>query len=289
MLNSVPNPNEKWYRKYCPISGPMFARICKDYWLILSLGAALSISFHWLFVTFLPMYNMRYRLQLVRRAAPILKAMIGEDINDIISTTSLGAFAYLHPISLAILIGFGILLPTGLIVGPIDRGTIELVLATPLSRKKYMATTIVAGLLGGLILTGAMLMGSWIGILRTQQELPQPYHLSRIIMVVVNLFSIYVLVLGVSAFLSAISSIRGWVVGWAFGLTLVAYLLHFLAEWWEWVRTISFVGPMYYYHPIKIAVGKYDPTRDIVVIAAAGVIFLILSVIAFCRRNIAVV
>lgn len=279
----------KWYSRYCPISGPMFARICKDYWLVLTLGTALALSFHWLYVTFLPLYNLRYKLRYIKQLPGIVKAMIGGDLFDIISTTSLGAFAYVHPISLMLLIGFAMLLPTGLIVGQIDRGTIELVLSTPLSRKKFMLTNLFAGGLAGAILTGGMILGTWIGVQYTHEKLPEPYELRRIFLCVLNLYMLYLLAMSAASFLSAISSIRGWAVGWTFGICLVAYLMHFMSEWWKWVANIAFIGPMYYYHPIKIATGKYDPTGDMLAIGAATAVLMILSVICFCRRNIAVV
>jgi len=279
--------NGKSWTRFCPVSGTLFARICKDYWIIAALGVSILISFHWIFVTFLPRYDMRYKLVYIRRMPEILKAMIGKDLLDIATTTGLGSFAYLHPMTLAVLLGFAVLLPSGLIVGQIDRGTIELVLSTPLSRKKFMFTTVVAGGVAGVVLVAGMLLGTWLGVKHT--ELREPYNFGRIVICAVNLYAIYLVALGCSTFFSAVSTIRSWAVGWAFGLCLVAYLIHFTSEWWGWVRKISFLGPLYYYHPIKIATGQYDPSRDIMCMVAASVVLFVVSIVWFSRRDIAVV
>jgi len=287
-MDDTPGEKLSWTR-FLPVSRTLLGRICKDYCAITVLGAAVLIGFHWLFVTFLPLYDVKYKLTLVRRMHGFLKAMIGQDFMEIISTTGIGSFAYLHPISLAVLFGFAILLPTGTIVGQIDRGTIDLILSRPVSRRKFMATSIVAGLIVGAIMVGAMLLGSYIGSISVHDKLHQPYLYSRIVTCAVNLYVLYLVALGYSTLFSAITTIRSSAVGWAFSLSLGTYMLHFLAQWWEPIKKISFVGPLYYFRPIKIAAGNYDPTQDIFLLAAAALILLCLAVICFTRRDIVIV
>lgn len=249
----------------------------------------LGLSFHWLFITFIPRYNLRYHLQHVKNLPPVLKAMIGEDIMEIISTTGLGAFAYMHPVTLAALLGFAIWMATGSIVGPIDRGTIDLTLSTPLGRKKFLITNIVAGMLGGLIIIGAMLLGSWLGVKQTGEALKEPYYFGKIVYCSVNLYAVYLVTLALSVFFSSICTMRSAAVGAAFGITLTTYMLHFIAEWWPVAARISFLGPMHYYRPIKIAAANYDPTGDILGLTAVALVLFIVSIICFSKRDIAVV
>ncbi len=278
--------NLSWQR-FLPISLPLAGRIVRDYWLITFICATTLFSFHWLVVTFLPLYNMRYRLNYIRHLPNIVRAMIGQDVMDMISSTSIGAFAYLHPISLTILMAFAILLPTWVLVGQIDRGTIELILSTPTSRKKILTTTILAGILGGAVLIVGMLLGTRIGIHYTR--LPEPVDFNRLITVAVNLYCLYIQLLAIGVLFSVITSQRGIAVGWTMALAIVSYLLHFLSEWWAFIEKIAFLGPLYYFRPIKIATGLYDPTRDMtILLGTSGVIFII-SYVWFSRRDIAVV
>lgn len=242
-----------------------------------------------MWVTFLPVYDMKYKLGYIRKWPEVFKAIIGPDIMDLISITSIGSLSYIHPMTLMGLLGFAVLLPSGVIVGQIDRGTIDLVLATPLSRRKFMATTILTGCLGGAILVGAMLLGTWIGIQHTAGELAEPYQYGRIVTCAINLYTVYLVALGYSTFFSAISTIRGWAVGFGCAMGIVVYLLHFLSEWWELVRKISFLGPLYYYRPIKIVTGHYDPTGNMLLLTGAAAALLLLGTVCFTRRNIAVV
>jgi len=277
------------YRRLCPISGPVLGRIARDYWHVTGLGVVLLAGFHWLFVTFLPLYNMRYKLAYIKRMPEIVKAMIGPDLMAIISTTGIGSFAYVHPVSLIVVFGFAILLSSGTISGQIDRGTIDLVLSTPLSRKKFMFTSILAALASGALLIAAMLLGTWIGVKHVGVKLREPYQYGLIVVCAVNLYAAYVVVLGYSTFFSAVSTLRGSAVGWSCAVSLVVYLLHFLAEWWEPIKRISFLGPLHYFRPIKIVAGNYDPTNDILLLTGTGVALLILAVVCSTRRDITVV
>jgi ABC-type transport system involved in multi-copper enzyme maturation permease subunit len=279
-------PPTSW-KRFLPISIPLWNRIWKDYWFTTLICTLTLFLFHWLVVTFLPLYDLRYRLIHIRRMPQILKAMIGPDLMEIVSTTCIGSFAFLHPISLAVLMAIAIMIPSWVLVGQIDRGTIELILSTPTSRRKLLFTTIWAGLFGGVILIAFMLIGVWVGVSTT--KLNEPYHFDLIVRVAINLFALYILFLSISIFFSSIFSIRGLATGWVVAFAVFTYLLHFLSEWWEFFSRISFLGPLYYFRPIKIAAGVYDPTRDIVVLLVVSIALLTLSTVWFSRRNIAVV
>ncbi|MFA5863305.1 MAG: ABC transporter permease subunit [Phycisphaerae bacterium] len=275
-------------KKYIlPISVPIWGRIWRDYWHITLICGGTLVGFHWLAITFLPKYNMKYRLYIIDNLPGIVKAMIGPDLMQMTSKTSIAAFIYLHPVSLLILVAFAIMMPSWMLVGQIDRGTVELLLATPVSRKKIIFTTFLAGIVGGIVLVASMLLGSWIGI---QQTHLTEIRFDRICVVALNLYMLYLLILSGSIFFSAITSIRGMAVGWTIALGVIAYLLHFLAEWWTWVGKIAFLGPLYYFRPIKIAAGNYtDLPKDLTILVAASAVLLVISMIWFSRRDIAVV
>jgi ABC-2 type transport system permease protein len=277
------------WNRFLPISRALLGRACRDYFVLLSLGVVLMISFHWLFVTFLPAYNVRYKLNYIKNMPPFLKAMIGSDIEQITSTTAIGSFAYMHPISLAMIFALAAVVPTGLLAGQIDRGTVELTLSAPISRKKYFCTTLVYSVLAGAVLVAAMVVGSWIGVWRTAPKLREPYHLAQIALCAANLYSIYLVAMGWSLFFGAIYALRGPAIGWAFALSMVSYLIHFLAEWWDVIQKISFIGPMYYFRPIKIVSGGYDPSHDMMILCVASLVFVVAGGIVFSRRDIAVV
>jgi ABC-2 type transport system permease protein len=285
---SAGNNSSQKLSRFLPLSLPLWGRIWRDFWYITLICAGTVFSFHWIVITFLPNYNMRYRLSYIRQLPAFVKAMIGQDLMDVITLTSIDAFAYLHPISLAILIAFAVMLPSWVLVGQIDSGTIELILATPVSRKKILGTTVLAGMVGGAFLVGAMLLGTWIGVQRTR--LPEHFYFERIVVCAINLYAMYLVMLGAAVFFSAVTSLRGMAVGWSIGVCVGAYLLHFLAEWWLFVKKIAFLGPLYYFRPIKIATGHYDSLySDVaVLLVAAGVLFLV-SAVWFSKRDIAVV
>lgn len=293
----------KPFSRFVPISATLLARICRDYAAVTLLAIGLAISWHWLWFTFLPRFNMKYQLTMFRRVAPAFKAIMGGDLEALLgklSQTSIGAVAYLHPVTLIILLAYAVMLPSGLLVGQIDRGTIEFTLSTPLSRRKLIFTTILAGCMGGALLILAMLAGTAIG--RHFTTLTDPYHFHRIVICAVNLYAVYLVAFAISTVFSSFTRVRSYAVGWPLGLGLIVYLLHFLAEWWQWVKKISFLGPIHYYHPIRIATEGYnpithtfdpahtfDPTNNIIALIAAAAVLFAIAAYGFSRRDIAVV
>jgi ABC-type transport system involved in multi-copper enzyme maturation permease subunit len=265
----------------------MLVRTWWDYWLMLLISSGTLFGFHWLAVTFLPMYDLRLRLNYIRRMPPFVKAMFGPDLLSITSMTAMNSFAYLHPVTLAILMAIAIVLPSWMLVGQIDRGTIELTLSTPTSRKKIVSTTIIAGLIAGAILSASMLLGTWVGIQNT--KLPEPIVFKYTALIELNLFALYVLCMSVSIFVSSICSLRGTAVGLTMAFCVGSYLVHFLSEWWKLIEKIAFLGPIYYFRPIKIAAGTYNPTQDILILLGVSAVLMIISTIWFSKRDIAVV
>ncbi len=286
--NNCCSKRQGCFSRFLPVSLPVWGRIWRDYWYITILCAITLFSFHWIVVTFLPNYNMKYRLSYIRQLPQFVKAMIGQDLMDVISLTAIDAFAYLHPISLAVLVAFAVMLPSWVLVGQIDRGTVELVLATPVSRKKILGTTILAGIVGGALLIGSMLLGTWVGVKTTR--LPEVFLFDRILVCALNLYAMYLVLLSASVLFSVMTSLRGTAVGWAIGSCVGAYLIHFLSEWWTWVQKVSFIGPLYYFRPIKIAAGHYENLpKDIGVLLAVSVVLFLISTVWYSKRDIAVV
>lgn len=271
-------------RKSGPIAWPLWWRIWRDHLGLMILSAGVMLGWHWLWVSFLPMYEHRYKLGLIRQLPKIFKAMVGEDLFQMITPTALNAFAYGHPITLVVIMAFVVVIVTDVIVGQIDRGTIDLILATPLTRLKMMTTIILVSLVGGALLVAAMLAGTGLGLHYTQ--LVTPVKFSSIVICAINVYVLYVCVLGCAVFISSLSSIRSWAVGWAIGISLASYLLHFLAEWWSLAAKISFIGPLKYFHPVRIAATGQWPSRDLAVLGAAGAVLMVTATIIFCRRNI---
>ncbi len=273
--------------RWLPISLPLAVRTFWDYWLITLASGATLFGFHWLVVSVVPRFDLKYKLRYIRNMPDIVKAMFGPDLQEIISFTSMGSFGYLHPITLAILMAMAVMIPTWCLSGQIDRGTIELILSTPTTRRKMVFTTILSGVIGGAILTGSMLLGTWVGIQYT--KLPEPLNFRQLVIVAINLYAIYILCMSVGVFFSSMFSVRSIAVGFTVAFSVGAYLIHFLSEWWEFLQKIIFISPLYYFRPFKIASGHYDPTQDITILLGISVILLIISTIWFSKRDIAVV
>ena len=115
--------------------------------------------------------------------------------------------------------------------GEIDRGTVDVLLGLPVSRRKAYYVEVFAWMLSGMfVLTMGYLGHRTTAPLMPADMRPGPVDAA---FVLINLFCVY-LAVGAFAFLiSANSDRRGRAIGATIALVLCSYLLNFLAQFWE--------------------------------------------------------
>jgi ABC-type transport system involved in multi-copper enzyme maturation permease subunit len=86
---------------------------------------------------------------------------------DLFSLPGSIAVGYIHPIAIALLSVFAIAFPLSAVAGERQRGTLEVVLARPISRRTYYLTAFVASLIFVGLLMAASLIGSVVAAAAT--------------------------------------------------------------------------------------------------------------------------
>lgn len=102
-------------------------------------------------------------LQLMDRLPSFIKSSLGGEILQVGNTSALLAIGYQHPLVLLLYMLFAVGVPTTLLAGELQKGTMELILSRSVTKTHvYLCTavTTIAGMLG-LIL--AMFMGTVVG------------------------------------------------------------------------------------------------------------------------------
>jgi ABC-type transport system involved in multi-copper enzyme maturation permease subunit len=215
---------------------------------------------------------------------PVLGALLGAPVGDGLSALLLQSLLWVHPVVLAIVWGFAVVSCTRFPAGEIDRGTIDVLLGLPASRRSvYVADSVVGITLGAAIIA----VGS-IGYFLGSTALPAASRPdpAAVALVMVNLFCVFVSVTGVGCLVSALSDRRGRAISVIFGLLLASFLLNVLAEFWPPAARVAFLGVLHYYQPARVlAAATLDPS-DVAALVGVGALAWIAGLEIVARRSI---
>ncbi len=224
------------------------------------------------------------QIEIMRR---FLSSLVGSDIAGNVGPDALNSIPWVHPLFLALFWAFAILVCTRVPSGEIDRGTVDILLAMPLSRSRIFAAETVLAIGGGVVVLAMALIGSGIGQLLIPAESRPEIH--RLAMVLINLYVLYLVIAGMTLLFSSLSDRRGRAVSSAFGVILVLFLWNFLAEYWEPAKQAGVLNVLSYYKPMPILTEGIFPTKDVLVLLACAAPLWIVAWQVFERRDICTV
>lgn len=217
----------------------------------------------------------------------ILKSLLGADIGSQFGPGAMGALAWVHPLVLALLWSHEITICTRMPAEEVDRGTIDVLLALPVSRWRVYTCETAVWMISGAFVTGLALVGFMLGDLIYPERAVAPP--SKLLAIVANLYCLYLAVGAMARLTSSLSERRGRAVAAAFAIVLVSFLLNFLAQFWEPAQSISFLSVLHYYTPLLILRESGWPIADMVVLVGCAGLFWLAGGIVFARRDICTV
>jgi ABC-2 type transport system permease protein len=183
-------------------------------------------------------------LQRIPVAKAFLTVLLGTSLGNEISARTMQAFLWVHPVVLALVWAHEVNLCTRMPAGEIDRGTIDVLLSLPVSRREVYWCESVVWLASGLFVLSMGLVGHLI-VAPTMPDDLRP-QLSRALLVMANLYCVYIAVGGIAFLVSALSDRRGRAVAVVFGILLASFLLNFIANFWRPAQHIAFLGILQY-------------------------------------------
>ena len=121
----------------------MLWKILHEVWLLTLVCGAGIFVIKALLTYVLPqvMAGMGEIFQQLPFVKPLLTALLGTEVGDEITEHTMQAFLWVHPVVLALIWGHEITLCTRMPAGEIDRGTIDVLLSWPLSRRKSISAS----------------------------------------------------------------------------------------------------------------------------------------------------
>lgn len=236
------------------------------------------------FTLLYPTYSATFDLQsLLEKIPPAMKALIGGQFIDVSTATGFLNVELFPLILPAVLAGYAITQGSGMTAGEESRGTIDVLLSYPVARWRLIVEKAAAVSIS-IILVAA---GLWLGAVAGAAASDSPLDASKVAAGLV-LASLMALDFGAFALLiAAATGNRSAAIGLAAALLVVMYFVNALAPIIAGFDSIKQASLFYWYlegDPIRngLALG------DAVVLGVVAIVLLVLSLVAFERRNLAV-
>jgi beta-exotoxin I transport system permease protein len=202
---------------------------------------------------------------------------------DVFSLPGAVALSLIHPIALILASVFAVGFSTSAIAGERQRGTLEVVLARPIGRRRYYFTLLAASFGFVAIAIAALLAGNVSGssLAGVLAELP----LARMPLVWVNgvlLFGAFATI-GLAA--SASFDRAAPAIGWTLGIVVVMYVLEVLGSLWPDAEFLQPYSLFHYLRPRALLTGAAE-ARDFAVLLTVIVAGIGWAIGVFPRRDL---
>jgi ABC-2 type transport system permease protein len=169
------------------------------------------------------------------------------------------AFGFQHPFTLVGGIAFLVVAAT-VPAAERESGFLDLVLARPVPRSRYLAATVALVVLGALAMAAASLAGAAAGLAAVEghDDVAWVSYLPS----AAALACLYLAVGGYSLLFATDSPRRGPAATRAVGVTLLFYWLDFMGGFWDLLETARWLSPFSYFDPgaaVRGTLGWRDP------------------------------
>ena len=193
------------------------------------------------------------------------------------------AFGFQHPIALIAAVALIAVVAT-VPAGERESGLMDLLLARPLPRERYLAASVALLVLATVLVPLALLGGAAVGMALVDAAGELPW--TRYVPAAAGLAALLMVVSGYALLLGTVTRRRGTAVGWTVALSLLFYWLDLFAPFSDRLRTVRWLSPFSYYDPVRAAVGRGLGVRDPLTLLAAAVVLFALAFLSFRRREL---
>ena len=249
-----------------------------------TVSALLMGGFQWLICAVVASTDVTGALgTLVQSLPPMMQSMVSEQFFGGFSKASLLAFGWAHPIAQAIGAAVAIVLATQAVAGESEVGTIELTLAQPIARRRYLAAHVVFALAALVLVTllglaGTVAGGRFYGV--------EPFRLAALARLGLDYLALQAALFGVTLMFSAFGREGGRVALFGFLCALVSYLIHVIGTMWDGWRPLVPYTLHAYYVPRGILVQGAGVTRPAATLLAVALGGLLVAWWRFRRRDL---
>lgn len=156
------------------------------------------------------------------------------------------SFGYQHPFSLVVAIAMVMVMAT-LPAHERERGLLDLILARPLPRRRYVSATWILVVVAASLSPLAMLGGGALGL--AVVEAPEVVSWTSYLPAAGGLFLLLLSIGGYTLLFATDARRRGRAISQAVGMTLLFYWLDFMGGYWDLLESARFVSPFHFFDP----------------------------------------
>lgn len=266
----------------------LWTKAVGDARLLLAGLTVLMFGFNWLFVWLTSLVELGAFGMFLQALPSEFESLIGVPMAKVATTTGRIALAYIDPVVVFTIVTWSLARGSDVISGEIGRGTMELLLAQPVSRLSLLSTHAVVTTLGSLILAAAAWLGTCQGLASTGllKEV-EPRHF---IPAALNVFAATFFLTAFTTLVSAFDSQRWRTLGIVGAFYIVELLLKIVAR----------MAPRFDYLMYGTFLGAYEPQSLVIypqtawqislrtdgTLIGLGLMAYLAAAIVFSRRDI---
>jgi len=203
---------------------------------------------------------------------------------DIFSLTGSVALGFVHPISVGLNLVFAVGFCAAAVAVERQRGTLEILLSRPLSRRRIYATLAAAGALFIAITVAGFLAGAAIGSALTGRL--DELGVANLPLLWLNGWLLFAAFGAIALAMSVSFDRLSPALGISLGIVLVSYFLEVLGSLWPDAKGLQPYSLFHYLDPKAILAGDASAT-DFGILAAVIAIAVAAALVIFPRRDLA--
>lgn len=211
---------------------------------------------------------------------PAIQALLGSDLDLSTASGYLSGRYFSWTIILALV--YVIIAGTAAIAGEEGAGTMDLLLAQPVTRRAIIAEKFAATALGAVLIIAAGYVGFLVAIPTVEIDVT----LVDVGIACANMLPITLMFFTLSLWAGAAAPSRGMAAGLVIGIVTTAYFLYTLSNGVESLRWMRYATPFYYYGsglPLVRGIEWWHAG----LLTGLGALFLVFSVRMFDQRDVA--
>ncbi len=259
-----------------------------DQRLLLLAVAALWLVFPWIFIWLqsqVPMGDFQLLLGLI---PDDWQKLSGVPLADVATPAGRVALAFVDPVVVLGATVWGITRGSDAVAGPLERGTMEMVLAAPVRRGVVYAMQAAATIAGAAVLTGVLLAGAWTAV--AFGPWAGTIDPNRFIPAAGNVFGLMVAMAGLASLCSAAGSHRSRAIGIMCGFYVISLLAKLVGKLSDRFAGFGWLSLFNAYEPQRLVSGEADSwlllARYDAVLLGVGLAAYVAGAVIFARRDL---
>ncbi len=226
--------------------------------------------------------NVRAFLAFLDMLPSIVKTALGGDMLQAGNTAALLTIGYQHPFVMFLCMLFAVGVPTGLLTGEVQKGTMELILSRPVTKIQVYLCACILTLAGMFALVLTMFVGTAVAV--HIYRFDQPIPLDLFFRIAIN-GGLLASTFGAFALLCAATFARLYsALGVAVAFLTLNYFVSLVSEWWPSVRFLHRATLFYFIYYSNL---MYEwPVRNMAWLAGILLATAIVGALIWRRRDL---